>query len=262
MKKSIRQRLALYCFTTMIMFSFMFSQPIVAKSYVFKWSNIKEIEVTATYLNIRTGPGTSYTIIGTLSRGTVVNVVGSLGSWYVIHTDRDMIGLISSTYTRVKSYYNTNTSQTPTTPTPTPQAPTPTTPADSYSYAITADEQQMIDLINAERSKNGLSALKADISVMKVARIKAEDLSKNQYFSHDSPKYGSPFEMLKTFGVAYKAAGENIAGNTSVSAAHKALMNSPGHRANILKTNFDTIGIGIYNDARYGKVFAQIFLQK
>lgn len=265
MKKSIQQKLALFCLTTVMMFSLVFSQPIDAKAYVFKWSNIKEIEVTAAQLNIRTGPGTSYTVIGTLSQGTVVSVVGSLGSWYVIHTERDMIGVISSTYTRVKSYYNTNTtSQTPTA-TPKPpatEAPKPTTPSDGYSYAITADEQKMIDLINSERSKNGLASLKPDMSLMKVARIKAEDLSKNQYFSHESPKYGSPFEMMKTFGITYKSAGENIAGNSSVSAAHTALMNSPGHRANILKTNFNTIGIGIYNDARYGKVFAQMFIEK
>jgi uncharacterized YkwD family protein len=247
-----------------MMFSMIFSQPIVAKAYVFKWSNIKEIEITANQLNIRTGPGTSYTVIGTLSQGTVVSVVGTLGGWYVIHTERDMIGVISSTYTRVKSYYNT-TSQTPTvpkTPTPTPSTPSPTTPTDKYSYAITSDEQQMIDLINSERSKNGLSSLKPDMSLMKVARIKAEDLSINQYFAHESPKYGSPFNMMKTFGITYRSAGENIAGNSTVSAAHTALMNSPGHRANILKTNFNTIGIGIYKDSRYGKVFAQMFIEK
>lgn len=266
MKKIIsKEKLLSFFLSLMLLISCFFNQPATAKAYVFKWTNIKEIEVTAHQLNIRTGPGTSYAIIGTLYQGNVVSVVGTLGSWYVIHTERDMIGVISSYYTRVVSYYNT-TSSTPAptkTPSPAPVAtPKPTTPSDDYSYNITSDEQKMIDLINAERSKNGLSALKADLEVMRVARIKAADLSINEYFSHQSPTYGSPFDMLKSFGVSYRSAGENIAGNSTVSAAHTALMNSSGHRANILKSNFNTIGIGIYEDSRYGKVFVQMFLEK
>ena len=264
MKQFTKQKLISLCFALMLFVSCLFSQPAIAKAYVFKWTNIKEIEVTAHQLNIRTGPGTSYAIIGTLYQGNVVSVVGTLGSWYVIHTDRDMIGVISSYYTRVVSYYNTTASTPAPTKAPSPVAtPNPTSaPSDDYSYSITSEEQQMIDLINAERSKNGLSPLKADLNLMRVARIKAADLSINAYFSHQSPTYGSPFDMLKNFGISYRSAGENIAGNSSVSAAHTALMNSSGHRANILKSNFNTIGIGIYKDPRYGKVFVQMFIEK
>lgn len=258
-----KQKIAVLCLSVFLMLTCVFSGPTVAKQYVFKWSNIKEIEITAHSLNVRTGPGTNYTVIGVLSQGAKVTVVGTLGSWYVIHTDSDMIGAISSTYTRVLSYYNTTTT-TPKTTTPAP-APAPSTGTgtdDAYSYKVTADEQKMIDLINSERTKNGLAALSVDMGAMRVARIKAEDLSKNKYFSHQSPTYGSPFDMLKSFNVTYTSAGENIAGNSTVEAAHTALMNSSGHRANILGKNFNAIGIGIYQDSRYGKVFAQIFIGK
>ena len=100
------------------------------------------------------------------------------------------------------------------------------------------------------------------MDVVRVARIKAKDMADNKYFSHQSPTYGSPFDMLKKFGVSYRAAGENIAGNRSSKAAHDALMNSPGHRANILNTQYDRIGIGIVPDSRYGKVFVQMFIKK
>ncbi|MBC7958684.1 MAG: SH3 domain-containing protein [Vallitaleaceae bacterium] len=254
-----KQKIAVLCFSVFLMLTCVFSAKAVAKDYVFKWSNIKEIEVTAQSLNIRTGPGTSFTVIGTLSQGDKVSVVGTLGSWYVIHTSKDMIGVISSTYTRVLSYYNNTTTTTPDTPKTTTPAPTT---GDAYGYKVTTDEQKMIDLINSERSKNGLAALTVDMEAMRVARIKAEDLSKNQYFSHQSPTYGSPFDMLKKFNVSYTSAGENIAGNSTVEAAHTALMNSSGHRANILGSSYTHIGIGIYQDSRYGKVFAQIFIGK
>lgn len=252
-----KQKIAVLCISMIMIFTWLFSGQAVASSYVFKWSNIKEVEITAYRLNIRTGPGTNYAVIGVLSQNAKVDVVGTLGSWYVIHTDNDMIGVISSTYTRVLSYYNTTTNDTSNNTTTTP----PTT-SDSYSYEVTADEQKMIDLVNSERAKQGLSALKVDMEVMRVARIKAEDLSVNNYFSHQSPTYGSPFDMLTSFKISYKSAGENIAGNSTVEAAHTALMNSSGHRANILGKSYDTIGIGIYNDARYGKVFTQIFIGK
>lgn len=243
-----KQNIVLTSLTILFIAISLFSFSTHAKSYVFKWSNIKQIEVTAYRLNIRTGPGISYAKIGLLSQGDIVDVIGTLGSWYVIHTDNDMIGLISSTYTRVYSEYNPENNED--------------TSDDKYSGAITSEEQQMIDLVNAERIKNGLPAYKIDMELMRVARIKAEDLSINQYFSHNSPTYGSPFKMLKDFSIPYQSAGENIAGNSSVSAAHSSLMNSSGHRANILSSSFDTIGIGIAEDSRYGKVFVQMFIKK
>ncbi len=82
------------------------------------------------------------------------------------------------------------------------------------------------------------------------------------YFAHESPTYGSPFNMLKSFGISYKTAGENIAGNSSNSGAVNAWMNSPGHKANILNSSFNYTGIGVVNSSKYGKIYVQIFVGK
>lgn len=84
----------------------------------------------------------------------------------------------------------------------------------------------------------------------------------NNYFSHQSPTYGSPFEMLNKFNISYKTAGENIAGNSSNTAAVTAWMNSSGHRANILNSNFNYTGIGVIKGSKYGKIYVQMFIGK
>jgi uncharacterized YkwD family protein len=143
-------------------------------------------------------------------------------------------------------------------PTPVP-APNPKPPA---TPGLTADEQRMIELVNAERGKAGLTPLIADLELSQVARLKSQDMIANNYFSHDSPTYGSPFDMMKQFGISYTAAGENIACNQTVEKAHEALMNSSGHRANILSQNFTHIGIGIVDGGPCGKMFTQMFIRK
>ncbi|MFZ5822981.1 MAG: CAP domain-containing protein [Bacillota bacterium] len=125
---------------------------------------------------------------------------------------------------------------------------------------LTAAEQQMLDLVNRERANAGLAPLKADLELTRVARLKSQDMINRDYFSHQSPTYGSPFDMIKRFGISYRTAGENIAGNGSVSGAHTSLMNSPGHRANILSTKYTHIGIGIRDGGPYGKMFTQMFV--
>lgn len=111
-------------------------------------------------------------------------------------------------------------------------------------------ENQVATLVNQERAKHGLRALQHRADVKNVAQKKAEDLINSNYFSHTSPNYGSPFQMLKTFGISYQAAGENIAkGQKTPQEVMNAWMNSPGHRANILKPEYDTIGVGFYHGA-------------
>jgi len=99
-----------------------------------------------------------------------------------------------------------------------------------------------------------------DMELVKLARMKSKDMTDNNYFAHNSPTYGSPFDMMKNYGIKYTYAGENLAGNQSVEAAHKSLMNSSGHRANILKAEYNYIGIGIVNGGPYGKMFTQLFV--
>ncbi len=138
--------------------------------------------------------------------------------------------------------------------------PVPTKPPTSAE--LNADELLLLKLVNQERTSRKLAPLAADTSLSKVAEAKSQDMADNQYFSHQSPTYGSPFEMMKQFGITYRTAGENIACNQTVEAAHKALMESTGHRENILSTQFTHIGIGIVNGGQCGKMLTQQFIGK
>lgn len=129
----------------------------------------------------------------------------------------------------------------------------------SATEGLTANEKQMFDLVNQERTKQGLAPLKVNMELQKLARLKAKDMIDKNYFSHQSPTYGSPFDMMNKYGVSYRTAGENIAGNSSVQGAHTSLMNSDGHRKNILNSAFTEAGIGIVDGGPYGKMFVQMF---
>lgn len=117
------------------------------------------------------------------------------------------------------------------------------TSADSASFA-----ERVLQLVNKERQNAGLQPLGMDSQLSKVAMIKAQDMSNNNYFDHQSPTYGSPFDLMKANGISYNYAGENIAqGQASPDEVMNQWMNSPGHRANILHSSFTQIGIAYYN---------------
>ncbi|WP_238457988.1 CAP domain-containing protein [Alkalihalobacterium alkalinitrilicum] len=150
--------------------------------------------------------------------------------------------------------------QQPQEPTEQPQEE-PATPAQpEQTEGISEIEQQVINLTNAERRRNGLSDLQADTSLSNVARAKSNDMQQNNYFSHTSPKYGSPFDMIRDFGVDYNAAAENIAqGQQTAEQVVQAWMNSEGHRANILNGNFTHIGVGHNGNGNY---WTQMFISR
>ena len=125
---------------------------------------------------------------------------------------------------------------------------------------LTAQEQQLVNLVNQERTSRGLPALKVDMTLVKTARMKSSDMVRNNYFAHQSPTYGSPFDLMRSQGVSYRAAGENLAGAPTVESAHRNLMNSPGHRANILNSRFTHVGIGIVSGGPYGLMVTQHFV--
>jgi len=133
--------------------------------------------------------------------------------------------------------------------------------SESADIQPTAQERKMLKLVNAARGERKLSPLAVDLQLTKIARLKAEDMIANGYFAHHSPTYGSPFEMMKSFGVTYTSAGENIAENRTVAGAHSALMLSNGHRANILNERFNRIGIGIIDGPREFITIVQMFVQ-
>lgn len=158
--------------------------------------------------------------------------------------------------------YGTKTTTQTTTTTPNTNTTTPSPSTLPIITALTPDEQAMMDMVNQERINAGLQPLKVDLRLASVARAKANDMLVNNYFDHTSPTYGSPWAMMQQVGVNYKWAGENLAGNRSVSAAMAAFMQSPGHRANILDPRFTHIGIGISTGGPYGNYFVQEFAQE
>ena len=152
-----------------------------------------------------------------------------------------------------------NNTQKPAEQKPAEQKPAEQKPAEE-AKSLSEFEQRVVELTNAERAKQGLPALKIDTELSKVARIKSEDMQKNNYFDHNSPTYGSPFDMMKKFGISYTSAGENIAqGQRTPEEVVQAWMNSAGHRANILNNGFTHIGVGYVESGNY---WTQQFITK
>lgn len=113
-------------------------------------------------------------------------------------------------------------------------------------------EEQVVALVNEQRAANVLKPLTLSTELSNVARTKSQDMHDNHYFAHESPTYGSPFDMLTSFGISYRAAGENIAmGYATPEAVMNAWMNSSGHRANILSASYTKIGVGYVADGNY-----------
>ncbi|HOQ17723.1 MAG TPA: CAP domain-containing protein [Defluviitaleaceae bacterium] len=253
MKKAFRLLFPVFLVIILYMISLSSVFADIKKHSTFAQATVKQAEITAFLLNVRTGPDTSYPVISRLRKGQIVNVLGKLNDWYVVHLPDDSVGVISSKYTKPYSYNenvlnNIENNQIVTT-------------SSNDTVSIQEKEKIMLEYINNERKKVGLSPYILDDTLSKIASIKAKDMAENKYFGHVSPTYGSPFEMMKQFGISYKIAGENIAGNNSVKNAHDSFMNNPGNKANILSKNYEKIGIGIAEDERYGYVYVQIFMK-
>ncbi len=121
-------------------------------------------------------------------------------------------------------------------------------------------EKEVVRLVNEIRVQNGLKALAHNWELSRVARYKSQDMKDNRYFSHTSPVYGTPFQMIKNFGLSYRSAGENIArGQATPQAVVNAWMNSSGHRANILNASYTQIGVGYVAGGNY---WTQMFIGK
>ena len=118
----------------------------------------------------------------------------------------------------------------------------------------------MFDLVNDERAAVGLARLQWDDRLLPAARQHSEEMFKLKYFAHQSPVSGSPFDRLKTAGITYTRAGENLAYAQSVSVAHRGLMQSQGHRENILRPEFTHMAIGVVSAGPYGRMFTQMFV--
>ncbi len=120
-------------------------------------------------------------------------------------------------------------------------------------------EQQMFQMVNSERIKQGLEPLTMNKKLRELARAHSEDMFARGYFSHYTPEGLSPFDRMAKAGINYQYAGENLAFAPGTALAMQGLMDSPGHRANILSPNFHQIGIGVIDGGIYGKMYTQDF---
>lgn len=147
----------------------------------------------------------------------------------------------------------TNVPSTPSTPNQpaTPDQPETNVP-DQGSSSVSELERAVVTLVNKERAAYGLSPLTISSQLCDGARLKSQDMRNNNYFDHNSPTYGTPFEMMRSLGITYSAAAENIAmGYSTAEAVVNGWMNSAGHRANILSEQYTTIGVGYVQDGGY-----------
>lgn len=218
--------------------------PSGAKTYTSM--SVKSV-TTTDKVNLRRGPGTNFAKITTISKGTSLKAIGYISDWYIVVTKDNKVGCIRKDLLKTSSTPNGNTTSNNTTAT---------------SFSISTNEKIIFDLLNKARTNAGLPKLSADATLFKVARLKAQDMVKHSYFSHNSPTYGSPFKMMKTYGVSYKVAGENIAGNPSLQDAVTAWLNSPTHKQNILSNSYNYIGIGVEKSDTYGYVISTMFIRK
>lgn len=216
--------------------------------------------VAVSKLNLREGPSTNFPSICKLEKGQAVTVMGKLGDWYAVYNpDTGTVGAVDGRYI---SFGDNAITVSKNNTAPLKKTPGKATTPASIDLNLSSDEQQLLDLVNKARAEKKLAPLVIDENLLKVARIKAKDMIENNYFSHQSPTYGSPFDMMRQYENTFKSAGENIAGNKTVEGAFKAWMASDSHKKNILNSGFSVTGIGVQESATYGKVIVQQFIGK
>lgn len=242
-----------------------------AESSISEIGDIKRVKITSDKADVRSGCSNDTSLLQTSLKDSNLDVVNKVSDWYAVKLPDNKIGFVPSNKCQPVVAEDKNPGTTPETTgtnSPTTQgsnqgSTAPKTPtAQTNTSGPTNQEQDMLKLVNQARSQNNVAPLQVDTELANVARLKSQDMIDNNYFSHNSPKYGSPFAMMKDFGINYVQAGENIAGNQNVQNAHNALMNSPGHRKNILDPKFTHIGIGIKKGGPYGNMFTQMFISK
>ncbi len=203
-------------------------------------------------LRIRSGLSTQNDSIGLLSKGENVHIYAKVDNWYIVKTENNLVGAVFADYIDA-SYENTETIET---------SANIETAENVPNTQLSQDEQIFFNLINNKRIENNLSELQIDETLLNIARLKAQDIVENKYFSHTSPTYGTIFEMLHNNNISYSKASENIARNLNADGAIQSLMNSESHKKNILSGNFNYTGIAVVNSVDWGKVFVEIFVAK
>lgn len=244
--------------------------------------------ITANKVNLRTGPATTFDILCKLKKDQKVTVMGKLGDWYAVYVGANgNVGSVSSRYLKLDKAKTTtgtkqvaaqnnsgksttaNNSQSGSKAAVSSSSDKAKSPAQNTASKaavsekpmnISSDEQTLFDAVNKARKEEGLKALQFDAQLVTVARLKAKDMKDNNYFSHTSKYYGTPFDMMKKYGIKFSTAGENIAGNQSGEKVVKAWLKENSN--NIYNDKFTHTGIGIVDSPTYGKLFVQLFIKK
>jgi len=272
-------------------------QYIAAASEAYQKTESSSGVITANDVNLRNGPSTKFDIICKLKKDQKVTVMGKLGDWYAVYVSgTGNVGAVYSQYLKPDKPKSTNTKQVSaqnktdtatkdnknqtksTTSAKTNAAASKTNTAASKTNTaasknnstkttevqefkdVTKEEKELFDLVNKAREEKGLKPLKFDADLVKIARLKAKDMKENSYFSHTSKTYGTPFDMMKKYGVKFSTAGENIAGNQSAEKVVKAWLKEESN--NIYNGKFTYTGIGIVESPIYGKLYVQLFIKK
>ena len=255
----------------------------------FGMKNYEEVDfatgiVTANVLNVRQGPGMTYKVISKVHKDDYIRIFAKIGDWYVVQTNNDIIGTVHVNYINPiypnnavnAQAYNTESSEKVDSEENNQEKEVSNeniidsnleeenvnvVVSDKENTSeLTQDEQEVFDLINKSREDAGLAKLEIDDDLQNICRIKANEMVEKNYFSHDSPTYGSPFDMLKSNNIEYKVAGENIAGNTSNQKAVEAWLGSENHKKNIINNSYNYTGIAAVDSEKYGKIYVQMFI--
>ncbi len=218
--------------------------------------------VNVTALNLRAGPGTKYEIIGVLSKAQPILILGRYEGWYVVFDyDTGRIGCVNGYYITIVSEDSKDDPKLPGEDSPSTGESTGNNNnvQDTNTQGLSDDALRLMTLVNDIRTRHNVNAIQYSSSLSKVAQDKAEDMVQNMYFSHQSDLYGTPFEMMRAYGISFTCAAENIAGNQTMDGAFYAWMNSDSHKANIMNNDYDRMGIGICVSPIYGKIIVQMF---
>ena len=192
-----------------------------------------EGEIIAGSLNVRTGPGITYPAIASLKKGIKLRILGLLKDWLIVLMPDDTVGMVSRQYVRsvepvkLKANEDIDPEETP----------------------LDSDSERLFALINEYRNESGLKPFIWDERLNETARLKAEDMAENKYFNHNSPIYGTPFNMLRNMGVFYKTASANLAHTADVSEAFLKMTVSLAHRANLVSNRYTNIGMATADDS-------------
>ncbi|MCI8309312.1 MAG: SH3 domain-containing protein [Clostridia bacterium] len=239
-------------------------------AYTYENLDFKYGKVKTECLNVRCGPGINYNKVGKVYKDEYINVFAKVGDWYIIQTNSELIGAVSSEY--IEAIYNENEISMEKKKSNEQGTNVEVNASESINQEnniefedvlnLSEEEQEFLNLINSNRKNIGLSELQVDPEIQNIARLKVKDLNENNYFSHVSPTYGNIENMFKTFNINCVSSGENIAGNKNLAGAVEAWMNSENHKANILNEKYNYTGVAIIQSKTYGKIFVQVFAEK